>query len=147
MDGRAGLFDTSFRRTIIVSGSERREFLHGQLSQSLVTLKPGDGAPALLLNAQGRVISIVAIYDEGEAFEIAVQADNLDATLAPSEAITQARSRWPGVRLAALSCWWSERDVLAREVADVVLHKPVRSSELRALFVQQPAVAITNGAA
>ena len=85
IDGRTGLVDTSFRRTIIVSGSERREYLHGQLSQSLVTLKPGDGAPALLLNAQGRVISMGAIYDEGEAFEIAVEADNLEPTLARLE--------------------------------------------------------------
>jgi folate-binding protein YgfZ len=85
IDGRTGLVDTSFRRTIVVSGSERRDYLHGQLSQSLVTLKPGDGAPALLLNPQGRLISTVAIYDEGEAFEIAVEESNLEATLARLE--------------------------------------------------------------
>ena len=81
LDGRAGLVDTSYRRTIVVTGSERRDYLHGQLTQSLITMKPGDGAPALLLDAKGHLISNVAIYDEGEAFEIAVEQDNLDATL------------------------------------------------------------------
>jgi hypothetical protein len=57
-------------------------------------------------------------------------AIDLDATLAPSEAMRQARATWPDARLAALSCWWSERDVIARETADTVLHKPIRSTEL-----------------
>lgn len=81
LDARAALVDTRFRRTIIASGDERRQFLHGQLSQSLVTLKTGDGAPALLLNAQGRVIAILAVYDEGETFEIMVEASHLDVTV------------------------------------------------------------------
>ena len=81
LDARVGLVDARYRRTIIASGEERRQFLHGQLSQSLVTLKTGDGAPALLLNAQGRVMAILAVYDEGETFEMAVEASHLDLTL------------------------------------------------------------------
>jgi hypothetical protein len=67
-------------------------------------------------------------------------AIDLDATLAPSEAMRQARATWPDARLAALSCWWSERDVIARETADTVLHKPVRSAELLS-FLQSSAEA------
>lgn len=61
-------------------------------------------------------------------------AIDLDATIGPSEAIRQARTAWPDARLAVLSCWWSERDALARDMADAVLHKPVRSAELLAFL-------------
>ena len=81
LDGAAALVDTSYRRTLIASGEERRPFLHGQLSQSLVTLKTGEGAPALLLDAQGHVIALVAIYDEGETFEIMVEDAHAERTL------------------------------------------------------------------
>jgi hypothetical protein len=65
-------------------------------------------------------------------------AIDLDATVGPSEAIGTARSTWPDARLAVLSCWWSERDAFARETADVVLHKPVRSAEMLS-FLRPPA--------
>jgi hypothetical protein len=73
-------------------------------------------------------------------------AIDLDATLGPSEAMRLVRERWPEARIAAMSCWWSERDVVARQTADVVLHKPVRSGELLS-FLQStapPAAPVTT---
>ena len=80
LDAAVALVDTSYRRTIIVSGTERRSFLHGQISQSVLTLKTGESQPSLLLNAQGRVLAIVAVYEEGETFEIVVEEANLTPT-------------------------------------------------------------------
>ncbi len=57
-------------------------------------------------------------------------AVDLDAAVAPSDSLRLARATWPDARIAVLSCWWSERDALARNMADAVLHKPVRSAEL-----------------
>jgi aminomethyltransferase len=85
LDGSAALVDTSFRRTIGVTGEERRQFLQGQVSHSLATVKQGAGVPALLLNAQGRVLSIVPVYDAGETFELNVEEANVEATLARLE--------------------------------------------------------------
>ena len=59
---------------------------------------------------------------------------DLDAAVAPREAVRLARRRWPAARVALLSCWWSERDRIARDLADLVIHKPLRSAELRALL-------------
>ena len=59
---------------------------------------------------------------------------DLDGAIAPSEAVRLARFSWPAAPVAVLSCWWSERDTIARELADVVIHKPVRSTELLALL-------------
>lgn len=81
LDGGAALVDTRFRTTITASGSERREFLNGQLSHSLVTLKEGRGTPALLLTAQGRVVSIVSVYDAGAAFKLVTDVAQLESTM------------------------------------------------------------------
>ena len=61
---------------------------------------------------------------------------DLDGSIAPSEAVRIARLGWPDARVALLACWWSDRDRLANQ-ADVVIHKPLRSSELRA-FLRSP---------
>lgn len=65
---------------------------------------------------------------------------DLDAAIAPSDAVRLARRSWPEARIAVLSCWWSERDAVARDLADVVIHKPLRSTELLALL-RSPTIA------
>jgi hypothetical protein len=65
-------------------------------------------------------------------------AIDLDGAIQPAEAVRLARRAWPGARVAVLSYWWSERDAGARDLADLVIHKPLRQPELRA-FLRQPA--------
>jgi hypothetical protein len=64
-------------------------------------------------------------------------AVDLDGAIAPSAAVRRVRRSWPAARIAVLSCWWSERDTIAGDRADVVIHKPLRSPELRA-FLRSP---------
>jgi len=61
-------------------------------------------------------------------------AVDLDGTIAPSEGVRLARRSWPAARVAVLSWWWSERDAIARDLADVVIHKPLRSPEVLGLL-------------
>ena len=61
-------------------------------------------------------------------------AVDLDGAIAPSEGVRQARLAWPRARVAVFSCWWSERDAIARDLADIVIHKPLRSPEVLALL-------------
>ena len=61
-------------------------------------------------------------------------AVDLDGAIAPSEAVRIARRSWPAARIAVLSCWWSERDAIARDLADVIVHKPLRPTELLELL-------------
>ena len=89
-----------------------------------------------------------------ESFEDAQQAGksyhwvvvDLDGGSAPSEAVRRARKAWPNARLAVLSLCWSERDSIARDLADTVIHKPLRSVELHAFLrlasVDTPDVAV-----
>ena len=61
-------------------------------------------------------------------------AIDLDGAIAPSEGVRLARRGWPRARVAVLSYWWSERDAIARDLADIVIHKPLRSPEVLALL-------------
>ena len=61
-------------------------------------------------------------------------AVDLDGAVPPDTAVRLARRLWPGARIAVLSCWWSEQDVAACALADVVIHKPLRSPEIRAFL-------------
>lgn len=67
------------RRIVRAEGSERVPFLHGQLSNDVNGLRPGRGQAALALNAQGRVEAVLALYDAGEALEIACDASSVAA--------------------------------------------------------------------
>ena len=70
---------------------------------------------------------------------------DLDGAIAPADAVRLARRVWPDSRLAVLSYWWSERDTVARGLADLVIHKPLRSHELRALFRPPPPAGDASG--
>lgn len=63
---------------------------------------------------------------------------DLDGAIPPSEAVRLAREHWPDSRIAVVSFWWSEREQLARQQADVVIHKPLRTPEIQA-FLRSPA--------
>jgi folate-binding protein YgfZ len=70
LDGGAALLAPQ-RAFFLATGEERREFLHGQTTANVEALGAGDGAPALVLTAQGRPLSILALYEDGEKLWIA----------------------------------------------------------------------------
>lgn len=82
LDAGAALLDSRWRRFFPATGEERREFLHGQTSGNVAALAPGDGCAALVLTAQGRPLSILALYETGERIWIATTAAQLAATRA-----------------------------------------------------------------
>jgi folate-binding protein YgfZ len=69
------------RTRIVVEGSERVDYLHGQMTSDVRSLQRGAGQATLFLTAQGRVESLAALYDRGESLEIVCDLEQLDATL------------------------------------------------------------------
>src|SRR5688572_28746231 len=53
----AGLLDFGFRSRICVTGPDRVRFLHGQITNDVKGLKPGQGCYAALITAKGRMES------------------------------------------------------------------------------------------
>ena len=58
----AGVLDLSFRSRVCLAGAERARFLHGQVTNSVKDLKPGEGCYAALVNAKGKLQSDLNIY-------------------------------------------------------------------------------------
>jgi hypothetical protein len=71
-------------------------------------------------------------------------AVDLDGAVPPDAAVHLARRLWPAARIGVLSCWWSEQDVAARTLADVVIHKPLRAAEIRAFLQADAATALSS---
>jgi folate-binding protein YgfZ len=57
-----GVIDLSFRSRICLTGSDRMRFLHGQVTNDVKSLQPGQGCYAALVTAKGRMQSDLNIY-------------------------------------------------------------------------------------
>lgn len=63
----AAVLDLSFRGRICLLGNDRARFLHGQVTNDVKKLRPGDGTYAALVTAKGKMVSdlnIFALADE-----------------------------------------------------------------------------------
>lgn len=58
----AGLLDLSFRSRLCVTGTDRVEFLHGQVTNNVKVLGEGDGCYAALVDHKGKIQSDLNIY-------------------------------------------------------------------------------------
>src|SRR5690349_12380632 len=61
-----GLVDRAGRGRLALTGPERREFLHGQVTQDIETLEPGHGRYAALLTHKGKMLSDMRVLDLGD---------------------------------------------------------------------------------
>lgn len=64
----AGLVDLSTQALIVLSGSDRTDFLQRILSQELRDLKFGHGREAALLTAKGKIVTILTVLAFDDAF-------------------------------------------------------------------------------
>jgi folate-binding protein YgfZ len=58
----AGLLDLSFRSRICLTGQDRVRFLHGQVTNDVNSLRPGQGCYAALITAKGRMQSDLNVW-------------------------------------------------------------------------------------
>jgi folate-binding protein YgfZ len=61
-----GLVDRAGRGRLALTGPDRREFLHGQITQDVETLEPGHGRYAALLTHKGKMLSDMRVLDVGD---------------------------------------------------------------------------------
>ena len=58
----AGVIDLSFRSRVCVTGADRARFLHGQVTNNVKDLRPGQGCYAALVTAKGKLESDLNIH-------------------------------------------------------------------------------------
>ena len=61
-----GLVDRAGRGRLALTGADRREFLHGQITNDLEGLEPGPGCYAALLTHKGKMLSDLRVLDLGD---------------------------------------------------------------------------------
>jgi len=62
LGGSAGVLDFSFRSRLCLTGADRVRFLHGQITNDVKGLRPGQGCYAALITAKGRMQSDLNVY-------------------------------------------------------------------------------------
>ncbi|HEV2233140.1 MAG TPA: aminomethyltransferase family protein [Terriglobia bacterium] len=77
----AGIFDFFFHAQFVVKGEDRARFLHRIVSQDIKSLSPGQGAYAMLLNAQGHILADFRVYCTTDYFLIDTDADLRDKAM------------------------------------------------------------------
>ncbi|MDZ4755100.1 MAG: glycine cleavage T C-terminal barrel domain-containing protein [Phycisphaerae bacterium] len=78
----AALFDAAQRGTIVVSGSERRDFLQRMVTQDVKTLSDGMCRRSFWLNRKGRIEADLVIAELGDVMEIYLDASRAASTVA-----------------------------------------------------------------
>jgi folate-binding protein YgfZ len=58
----AGILDLSFRNRLCLTGADRVRFLHGQVTNDIKRLRPGEGCYAAVVTAKGRMESDLNVY-------------------------------------------------------------------------------------
>src|SRR6266403_1639657 len=64
---RAGVLDLSFRGRLCLAGADRTRFLHGQVTNDIKKLQPGEGCYAALITAKGKMqsdLNVCCLADE-----------------------------------------------------------------------------------
>jgi len=63
---QVGLVDRSERGKLALTGAEAKEFLHGQVTNDIESLSPGDGCYAAFLTHKGKMLGDLRVLDLGD---------------------------------------------------------------------------------
>jgi len=81
MLGGCGVFDLGWRGKIIVTGNDRVRWLNGMVTNTVKDLALNRGNYSFLLNAQGRILADMFVYNRGEYLLIDTDRAQCEAVL------------------------------------------------------------------
>jgi folate-binding protein YgfZ len=76
---RCGLVDRSERGKLALTGGEAREFLHGQVSNDIEALEPGQGCYAAFLTPKGKMLGDLRVLHLGDELFLDTERVSLQA--------------------------------------------------------------------
>ena len=77
----AAIVDRRDRGWVVVSGADRRSYLHGLLTNDITALQAGQGCYAAYLTPQGRMIADLWVYELGDVVLLSMARDVKPAVL------------------------------------------------------------------
>jgi len=78
-----GIYDLGFRARLSLTGSDRVRWMNGMVTNNVRDLAEGRGVYAFLLNAQGRILGDMYVYNRGESLVVETdrsQVEKITAT-------------------------------------------------------------------
>jgi folate-binding protein YgfZ len=78
----AAIVDRVDRAWVVVSGADRRSYLHGLLTNDIASLEAGQGCYAAYLTPQGRMIADLWVYELGDVLLLSMVRDVKQTVLA-----------------------------------------------------------------
>jgi folate-binding protein YgfZ len=78
-----GVYDLGFRSRLSLTGSDRVRWMNGMVTNNVRDLAEGRGVYAFLLNAQGRILGDMYVYNRGESLVVETdrsQVEKISAT-------------------------------------------------------------------
>lgn len=146
---RSGLIDRSARGRILLTGTDRRSYLQGLLTNDIAALGPGQGCYAALLTPQGRMISDMRVSELGDALLVDLPgrtAETVRTRFADFVFAEDVEVRDAGASLAQIGLYGPQAvgalHAIGGEVKDEVEGREARSMPLHAnrrwLFLGRP---------
>lgn len=149
----AGIIDRHHERgRLVVSGADRRSYLHGLLTNDITALTPGTGCYACYLTAQGRMITDLWVHELGDVLLLTLPLQTKDGVLAKLDQFIFSED----VQLGDVTDTFATIAVLgpdaARAVAHVVtgvlsdqLAQMAEGGNVRGSFAGEPAIVLRAG--
>src|SRR6185437_2791478 len=81
LESGCAVFDLNWRALISTSGKDRVRWLHNMVTNSVRDLTPNRGAYNFVLNAQGRILGDLYIFNRGESLLLETDRRQLEALL------------------------------------------------------------------
>src|SRR5262245_2962725 len=146
---RAGRIDRSHRARIVVSGEDRKSFLHALLTNDIASLQPGGGCYAAYLTPTGRMITDLWVYELSDLILVTLDRDQKDDVLARFDQLIfsedvrlgDVTDTFASVALVGPAAASIAADVLSGTSADAIGQLPEHGS-LRASFAGESAVVL-----
>lgn len=132
--GRAGVVPLLGVTPLRLTGADRLEFLHGQVSHEVKRLRAGESRPALMLNIRGHALALLRHYRRDDDLFVAAEGgagEKVEAQLRAHIIFDQVEIHNLSGKVTALTLQGSETAGVLREVFDADLPAPDT-------FVQSP---------
>lgn len=144
----AALTDRHERGWIVVSGADRRAYLHGLLTNDIAALAAGTGCYSAYLTPQGRMIADLWLYELGDVLLVSMAAEVKDQVLAKFDQFIFTED----VQLGDVSSSFQSVAVVGTRSASIIgpllsidvagLDALPLHGNLRATFDHQPAIVL-----
>jgi folate-binding protein YgfZ len=122
----AAIVDRRDRGWVVVSGADRRSYLHGLLTNDITALQAGQGCYAAYLTPQGRMIADLWVYELGDVVLLSMARDIKPAVLTKLDQFIFSED----VQLGDVSETFSATAIVGPRAAGMVAEATGSSEEL-----------------